>query len=103
MKLCKLPNTYMMKYNPPVKHLFGLGSRLFHSSYLRYYTEDKSYDQGTKKINMKKTNFAVQNMQILQDSTEIYCSKSGIINHLIKFTADMFDPLDSFILITVDI
>ncbi len=90
-----------------MKHFFGLllGSRRFHSSYLRYYqyTGDKSYDQETKKINLKEINFAVPNLQILQVSTEINCSKPGIINDLIKLTADMSDPLDSFILITVDV
>ncbi len=90
-------------YNPLVKHVFGLCSRLFHGSHLRYYTGDKSYDQGTKKINLKKIHFAVPNLQILWDSTEIDCSKLGIINDLIKFTADMSDPLDSFILIAVDV
>ncbi len=54
VKLCKLPNTSMTKYNPSVKHFFGLGSRLFHGSYLRYYRRDRSYDQGTKKIKQKK-------------------------------------------------
>ncbi len=75
----------------------------FHGSYLKYYTRGKSYDQGTKKINSKKINFAVPNLQILWDSTEIDYSKPEIINDLIKLTADMSDQLDSFILITVDI
>ncbi len=90
----------MIKYNPAVKHFFGLGSRLFHGSYLRYYTGDKSYDQGTKKINPKKINFAIPTLQILWDSTKIDCSQPGIINDLIKLTADISDLLDSFILIT---
>ncbi len=50
-------------------------------------------------MNPKKINFAVPNLQILWDSTEIYCSQPVIINDLIKLTADMSDPLDSFILI----
>ncbi len=50
-------------------------------------------------MNPKKINFAVPNLQILWDSTEIYCSQPGIINDLIKLTADMSDPLHSFILI----
>ncbi len=101
VKYCSLKSITLMKFSPAVKHFFGLGSRLFHGSYLRYHAGDRdpttNEDTLLCQADPQKINFAVPSLGCLRKDT-YKCDEPGIIVDLIKDVANISSPKDAFIL-----